>query len=738
MNLDCLHHRRGASLLASFLFTVTVARAQAPVGQVTAGDQTPATEEDPVKLAALDVVAGRPAALNGIDRKVYLVGKDVLAAAGSVSQMLQNLPSVEVDLDGNLSLRGSPDVLVLIDGRPSVLMGTKRAAALDQMPADTLERIEVITTPSAKYKPDGTAGIINLVTKKQKPSTGVAGSWSVNAGNSRRANSSLTLGWTPGRWAFTGTFALRQDNRQHLNTETRTANDPATGGLRRTVIHGDELWRPLTKTARTGIEFRPSAETTWSLELDANRRAMTARGEILTSDLPSGVAPVEGLRRTLRGPQDEKEVEAATRFTHAFAGEDHTMEVELRWQSENEREDSLLFTHPVSGVSPGEFEATRESEQNRARQLQIDYSRPLPGDATLELGYAWEKNANEIGSVVETFAAPVDDWAPVGPGRLFRYTETLHAGYATLREAFGPLSVQAGLRLEQARLDSELVPSRTTIANPYSRAYPTLHLKWQLAPTQELQWNYSPRVRRPYAHQLNPFPEYSDPTHVWVGNPRLKPEDIQSFEFGYQYRQGETSLQATAYYRYLTNGIGEVITQTDDSVLQSTFANLETNRSFGVELAASGAPAQWLRLDFSSNTFFDTIDASNVGLSRRKSAIASLAKLGVTFKPAAATLLQLNANFASSRLTAQGRRSANFAANVGLRREFANGRFAGVVAVTDVFRSARDRVIADLPGLRTETVHRHDSPVVYVGLIYRFGRPAKNERDDPLPFEVGG
>ncbi len=692
--------------------------------------------EPAVRLEAVSVVATRPAALNSIDRKVYNLGRDILSTTGSVTDALQGVPSVDVDLDGNISLRGSPDVLVLIDGRTSALMGASRAAVLGQMPANTLDRIEVITNPSAKFRPDGTAGIINLVPRKAaRP--GLAGSLAVNAGNGRRANTSLALTFAPARWKVTGDWALRQDDRRDYNTDTRALRDPATGRTSQEVAQSAERWRPVSKIARSGVEFRPDPERTWSAGFGYLRRTLESRGAThLTTTDPDGTIRAEAFR-DLRGPEAQEEYEFTAGFRRAFAGEDHVLDIGFSLESEHELEDSLYATRRIVPGAADTFEAYRQDERERASRFRAEYSRPLPGGLMLETGCSLERNRNEVRAYAEEADSPIEIWPSAAAASRFRYTETIRAGYAMLGRSSGRFGVTAGLRLEQALLDSQLASSEPPVRNDYARAYPTLHLQWALTPEQELQFNYSRRVRRPDGYHLNPFPEYRDPTHLWRGNPRLKPEDIHSLEVGYQFRRGDAAFVATGYYRHLRNGFSEVTTLLDNSVLQTMPANLATSRSLGVELAVSGAVARWAAVNFSGNTSFGTFDASNIGLAAQESSVSWNAKLGATLKPGAGTSIQFTANFASGRLTPQGRRSASFVANIGLRREFAQGRLTGVLTVTDLFRSMREQTIVDLPGLRDEVVHRHGSPTVYAGIIYRFGAPTRTSDDDGLPFDDG-
>jgi outer membrane receptor protein involved in Fe transport len=293
----------------------------------------------------------------------------------------------------------------------------------------------------------------------------------------------------------------------------------------------------------------------------------------------------------------------------------------------------------------------------------------------------------------------------------------------------------AGLRPEWTAVTSHLVNSGVTIPNDYNRAYPTLHLAWQAAEAHELQLNYSHRIHRPETEDLNPFPEYIDPFNLREGNPLLKPEDIHSLEAGYGFHRGETSLTATVYHRQLYHGFTTVTRDVGNNVLLTTRENLAESRSTGVEITADTELGKRLTLNFSSNTFFNTIDASNLGFSSSKSDVSWMAKLGGTLHLGKTTLVQFNTNYTSTRLTPQGSRRPSFVANAGLRHELGQKKTAVVLTVSDLFNSLKETTVLDTPALRERIVRRRSARIVYLGLVYNFGQAAKKTKDEQLKFD---
>lgn len=710
------------------VFAVDAQHVLINLGRLVAADAT-------VTMAKFEVQAKRDAQLNSIDRKTYTVGREIQSATGSASDLLQNIPSVGVDIDGGVSLRGSENVLILINGRTSALMGKSRAEVLQQMPADLIDRIEVITNPSAKFKPDGTAGIINIALKRRHEG-GLSGSTSFSVGNDRRYNGGVTANYHPGAFNLSGSFSVRQDDRQRTASDRRTFTDPVTGVVTRADKHTVEHSRPLTKIGRAGIDYAPDEHNQFGLSGSFNRRTFLRLATDRNLARDAGGTVVSDFDRTRRDPELEQEEELVATWRHSFAEEGHELNVELKGSAKHESEDNHfanLFRTPVQADT---FDNTHIQPRERGSEAILEYVRPLGGEAKFEAGYTRSANRLDADFFAESLD-PVRGLFVRDPTRSnrFIYDETIHAFYATVARTFGKFAVQAGVRPEWVSGKSLLVNTGETVPNDYARVYPSLHSTCRLNDEHELQFNYSHRVHRPESDDLNPFPEFADPFTLRAGNPRLLPEDIHSVEAGYGYRHGSTSLTSTVYHRYLYHGFTSVTRNIGNGVLFTTRENLAENRSTGVELTANADLSPRVTLNFSSNTFFNTIDASNLGFSARKSDVSWLAKAGATLHLPHDTLLQLNASYTSTRLTPQGSRRPQFVANAGLRHELWKKKAALVLTISDIFNSLEETTVFDTPVLREELSRRRSSRIVYLGFVYNFGQPAKKTKDDLLKFD---
>ncbi len=709
-------------------FTVDARRPKLDLGRLPIG------AEEAVQLEKMQVTGRQEAFSNSIDRKIYSVGKDLQSAAGSASDLLQNVPAVQVDIEGNVSLRGSSNVLILVNGRSSVLMGRNRAATLEQLPADGIERIEVITNPSAKYKPDGTAGIINLVLKR-KPAPGYSASVRTNVGNGDRYNVSGTLGYNPGRYNLHGTFGLRQDERIREGQEARTFLDPITGATRSTTQSTNEQTRPLSRLAQAGIDYTPAEGTTLGATFNYNYRDFRRTAVQRNTTREADGTVLSDYERGRDAPEFEEDLEFGASLNKAFAAEGRELSLEVKRGRTTEEENNRYTNSYLGAAIAATSDRTLIHVREDSTEASADYVNPLGRDAKLEAGYSGLFGSSDADFRVSNLDAPTGVWVPdTTRSNRFLYDSAIHAGYVTYGQHWGNFGALGGLRYELARIDTDQVTAGLVSRNEYSRTYPTLHLTYDLPNDQQLQLNYSHRVRRPESDDLNPYPEYQDPFNLRAGNPRLQPEQIHSVEAGWQLKKDDTTYLATAYHRYRYNGITEVIRFINGGALLTTKENLAVSRASGVELGVSRRWQDRFAVNFSGNIYRNEIDAGNLGFATSRTATAWDAKVNLGWDASKATLIQMNANYTAKRLTPQGYRYPTAVVNIGLRHNFSDKKTAFVATVSDVFNSLKERTLIDTASLHSDTTRRRSSRIVYVGLIHNFGRPTKKTKDE-LSFD---
>ena len=715
-----------------------------------------AADPNIIHLDKLQVTERRQAFYNTIDRKVYDVAKDLQAAGGSASDLLQNVPSVQVDIDGNVSLRGDTSVLILIDGKTSALMNANnRADVLAQLPADSIESIEVITNPSAKYKPDGTAGIINIKLKKQRAANSLyTGSVRATIGNDSRYSTSVNAALNAGKLTLNASASQRRDFRPRTSQDDRThplvPGDPSTNVG--TSIHQQESSRPTSTYLEAGADYAFTPATTASASVDYNRRAFDRHATLTTVTTGTDGAITSDYDRKRLDPEYETNLEFTANAKHIFNVDDpdNSLDLEITHSKDNEQEDNHYTNlYRVPNPPPPDappFDTMRIRNIETTTELTLDYSLPLGEDSKFEAGYDGAFDLLDQNFLGATFAPDTQAWTTdATTTNHFVCNTTVNAFYSTFARKLGDFGFLAGLRFENARVRTDQRTAAIVNTDNYNRLYPSLHLSYDLTDTQQLQANYSHRIHRPDPDDLNPYPEYQDPFNLRAGNPRLRPEEIHSIEAGYQYHTKDTTLFATAYYRYRYNGMTTVSEYVDADlnpdpaglILLTTRQNLSTSRYGGAELGAQTRPLKNLALNLSGNLYRNTIDATNLGFGSDRSTTAWDAKLDLNYDATKTTLIQFTANYTAKRLTAQGYRDPSFQSNIGARHFFLNKHLALIASVSDIFNSLRERTHIDTPLLSQTLTRRRTARVFNISLVYNFGKPAKKQKDD-LQFDNSG
>jgi outer membrane receptor protein involved in Fe transport len=681
-------------------------------------------------------VTGTKAQLNtSIDRKVYNVEQDIMSRSGTASDILKNIPSVEVDVEGNVALRGSGDVMILINGKPNPLMGRTRAEVLQNLPANSIERIEVITNPSARYRPDGTSGIINIVLKKNIRN-GFNGTTTINAGNKDRYNGNLSLNYRPKNFNLFGSYSFRNDTRLRYNNINRINLDSITLGAKSFYNQAtNSVAKPRAHIISGGIDYtiddknsigasgtyyyRKQIREDVATNLSFNNR------NVITSDYD----------RLRYDPEVEKQKNATFYFQHNFAKEDHDLRVEFNTSKEDEIEDNR-YTNIYRLPSPlTTMDNTLIAQGTKQNQLTADYSNSLSEDSKLEVGYDGLYNRVDLNFYGEYYDGSQNAFVKDAvKSNRFIYNEDVHAIYGTYQKSFEKFGYEIGVRNEAVFTRGHLINLDSFVTNNYFNVYPTVHLSYKAGESSELQLNYSKRVNRPEADELNPFPEYQDPRNLRAGNPKLLPEIIHSTEFGYKWQNKHFTIVPSIYYRYKQNGFTSVVIPLNDTTLLSTTQNLSNDQSAGLETILSAKAGNFLAASFSTNVFYNRINASNLGYIQNRSIYSFSSTLTSSFTITKTTMLQVSSNYRSARLTPQGKMYPAIVVNSGMRQDFLKNKLSVTLTASDIFSSQRQKMELNTPYLQQVSVGRRDGLIMFLGVSYRFGI-IKKEKEEKLQFD---
>jgi len=691
----------------------------------------------PKTVEAITVTGSAPDSTSTLDAKSYTLGKDLAATNGSIADALRNLPSVEVDLQGGLSLRGDTNVTILVDGKPSPMFdGKDRADALQQLPADQYERVEVITNPSAALNPEGTAGVINLITRKSR-GAGVTGSAYVTASTAALKRMGASFGYNTKTLAITGSLAGNyQRNKNHIH-DVKVGPEPTTGQI--LTSRDDSIGRNISRgpSGRINITWTPDPKDQFTAAGSYNSFLVHGHPfDAFETDTAAGT-PVSllstlGHRRFL---ETDNSISAGWR--HTF-GEGHELSADALYNDSLGRDHTLFDETQVLPTPNLLREKIRDDSSEHHSEFRLAYSQRVAGGA-LKVGYELkhdDNDANYKDAKGPTEAGLVDVPALANH---YLFTQDINAAYATYQRAFGDLDVQGGLRIEEVRFTLAQLTAGLRPGQDYSKAYPSLHLAYKLDDERKVTASFSERVQRPPVVFLNPLIYIEGPRQTQQGNPNLKPQDTQSFELGYEKRDGQSNYQATLYYRRYVNQFSNFQVDQGGGVFLETFGNLGSARNVGLELTAGGKVSSKISYTASTNLYWSEVDGGNLGIgASAQSGFGAAGRANLNWQVRPDDMVQLNAIVNGRRLIAQGVLEPVFTLNLGWRHKL-NDRITATLTAQDVAGTNRFHRRLDTPAL----VDRFDfEPVarsITLRLDYRFGGGAAKAAKDPgFEYENAG
>ena len=667
------------------------------------------------------VQAERPT--NRIDRQVYDVKADTAATNNSAADVLGNVPSVTVDPDGTVSLRGSTNVQILVDGKPSaMLQGENRGAALNSMPSQDIESIEVINSPGAQFGNEGGGGpILNLVMRRNRTPGGL-GVINANVGPDGRANTSLSGSYQQGKLGFQGGVNFRRDGRNGAGTSTRERIDPRTGVV--TTSSQESRSTGLNNSAgiNAGLTYNLDDKTALGAQFSLMRRDNDQRSiDNYVNTASSGLPPLDYQRSANRGG-DSTNSSWGLRLDRKGSLDGETFKMDLRVSSS----DNLSTSDFVNTYAAGGPLARRSGQRNdtgsRVADFTGDYERPVER-GIVKLGYKLSSMVNSFDTLyAESDPLTGQDSVISARSNAFRVDENNLALYGSWQRRLDDRwGVLAGLRAEHTSLDVHQLTNRLKVENSYTNYIPSMYISYKASEEGNLRLSYAHRIRRPNGNDLNPYIVYRDDLNVSAGNPFLRPSQSDSLELGYETRFGVVETSLRAYLRKERDTISERSYFINDTVLLTTRDNAGESRSGGVEFSFSGKLTPGLSFNTSGNLAraeqrsFDSNGAQRL---RESSSLSLRGRVSYQLTPA--DQLQFTVNAQGKTLTGQGYREPSSTANLSLRHTL-TPRLNLLVNVTDLFDSNKTETVIDTPLLRETSVRRVDGRLLYVGLSYRIG-----------------
>ena len=568
------------------------------------------------QLDEIELVEEKPFVVQGIDRKIFNVDQDLTSSGSTAIELMEKLPSVEVDIDGNLSLRGSTQVRLYVDGKPSMLSSSD---LLETMPSSMIESVELITNPSAKYSPEGMAGIINIVLKKNNEA-GFNG------------NTSLTVGY-PSRNNFTGLLNRRSDK---LNLFASYSIMDRIGGFdseseKHTYFSEDtfdlylDKWGVSNRKSHTfkgGIDYTPNESTSFSLQGNYSPSERLNIDTINYDETSVGVN--SEYYRLADSESDQSNWDIDLSAKKDWESGLHLDFITSKSQNTNDKfdlfqeTDSVNLNELLSDTYPI-YEQISSASKNDQFESKFDFSFGDEDQGNWEWGFGVRNRKMDQDQFIDStyleiyFTDSDSILDNSGLENRFVFEDIVYSAYLTYGKAFGLWSVQAGLRSEQVGTESSLkTPIDSTYNTDYFKLYPSLHLNYKMDESSSIMASYSRRVNRPGFNALNPFPQYSDPYNLRMGNPFLRPEFINSFELGYQKFAKGTTFTSSIYAKDVNDLQRRFVEVDSNNVTTVTRRNLNGSLDLGFEFMISKQVNKAFNFMLSTNVFHSKIDASNL------------------------------------------------------------------------------------------------------------------------------
>ncbi|MFI0491496.1 outer membrane beta-barrel family protein [Flavobacterium sp.] len=695
-----------------------------------------------------------------LDKKVYNVGKDMIVKGGTASDVLDNVPSVTVDGDGNVSLRGNDNVKILIDGRPSNAINV--ADALRTISADALDKVEVITNPSARYDAEGGGGIINIILKKEK-TQGTNGTFVATLGNPQNYGISSTLNFKNENFNLFSTIGYN-DSKSPGNSITNTDYLNPDGSIQKTIDEKNNNTR-----SRKGYNF--NFGTDWYLDKTLTwTNAISYRkndGANPNNDNIYNYEPNNDFISNRFNDQYTKtmDVEYNTNFTKKFKKDGHKLTVSATFASDTDVDTSII-TNSVYGSQNIVTQQATNNNQSQSRNLfQADYVLPLGKNSQFEAGYKGDFNQLLTNYGVGDIDINGNYTPNLNYTNTLDYREKINALYTQFGSKINKFSYLLGLRYEDSNIDINLLTTNDYTNKRYHNFFPSAFLTYQITDDSNFSLNYSRRIARPRSRFINPFSNYSSNINIMQGNPNLNPSFTDSFDMGYMTKLGKVNLSSSIYFnktadvfQFIRRPNGEIVTSIVNGVtiqtpvMLSTPINLSNENRFGFEFNANYSPFKWWKLNGNFN-FFESKISGNYTYTPINSTIpvfenfdntafSWFAKLSSKVTLPFKIDWQTNGQYNAPQNNAQGRSLGVFVANMAFSKDVLKDKATITLNASDLLNSRKRITETNLPTINSYSEMQWRMRQINLTFTYRFNKkkaekekPQKRESDNGDDFQ---
>lgn len=719
----------GYKLFKSPSFTISKETAAYDIGDIHLSFSANTLEE-------VVVQAEKSSMTLSLDKKIFNVGKDLANAGGSASDILTNIPSVSVDPEGTVKLRGSDNVRILIDGKPSGLVSFKGGSGLQQLQASMVERVEIITNPSARYEAEGMAGIINIILKKDKRQ-GFNGSFELTSGTPTNFGAAANLNYRHKKINFFINYGIAYRKTPGIGRQYQELYERDTTFILKQSNNGKVTG--FNNNIRGGLDFYFSERSVLTASYLFRRSDANRITDIRYEDY---LFDANNLKSFTTRRQDEDEVEPNSEYsliykkTFAKKGKELTAEAKYldNWESSEQLFTQHFFDKNGTEDKAREIVQTSTNDEYEKQWLfQLDYVNPLGKDGKFETGIR-SSFRDMVNDYIVSQKNSSGGYDPLpGLDNVFLYKENIHAAYGIYGNKVKKFSYQAGVRAEWTDVKTILKETKQENPRNYVNLFPSAHVSMELPDENAIQLSYSRRVRRPFYNDLSPFMTFSDSRNFFSGNPDLNPEFSDVFEIGYIKYFEKGTITSSVYYRDTEGKINSIRRVDDQGNASTKPENLESERAVGVELTSNYNPFKWWKVDFNANFFYADIDGTNIVKTYRASTYSWFVRQTSRFSFKKGAEIQLRGNYEAPQKTAQGRRKSLYYFDLSASTDVFKGNGTLNLGVLDIFNTRKSRSVTIGDNFYNEGTFQGRRRQINLTLNYRIKQskpPVKTLKDE--------
>ena len=701
-------------------------------------------------LDAVDIIAEKTTVEIKLDKKIYNVGRDLTVRGGSVSDVLDNVPSVSVDIEGNVALRGNGNVRILINGKPSGLVGLNSTDALRQLPADAIEKVEIITSPSARYDAEGTAGILNIILRRSKI-LGLNGAIIINSGYPNQLGASGNINYRTGDinvFNNSGYSYRKSPGSSGVETEFFNTEYDEDGIL---IQDSPNTFRNEYRTferirkgfnSNTGVEWyiTPSTSLTTAFLASKSNNSNESFNRAETLDL-TGAVISESVRY-----DPETETDQTTQFSVNFdkqfhGNSEHRLTFDFQLENSSEDEGSIIYNEGIAA------ERVRTIEDQKRVLIQSDFTLPINDKTRFEGGYNGRFSTNNTAYSLE-FAEDDSFILDTNISNVLVYKENVNAVYtqygSKVKDKF---SFLLGLRMEATNITISQLSSNEYTNSNYIGLFPTVNLGYEFSENQNLTIGYNRRISRPRSRFLNPFPSRSSATNLFQGNPNISPSYSNGVDIGYLNTLEKITLNTSLYYNHATDVFTYISEDTGDEVVINGESvpvirrgpiNLAEDDRLGFEFTLTYRPSKKWNMNANFNLYHSAIKGNYKGLSYDSENLGWFVRLNNKYTLPGNIEWQTRLSYSGPTVDAINRREGIFSSNMAFSKDLFKEKASITLNINDLFNTQRRNLESTTPTFYSDGYYRWRVRSYSLSFTYRFNQAKKRSKQGQYGSDFTG